>query len=136
MSEGVKERAEVKAKGRAKKAVAVVAIVLVVLLVLSALGDVIDDACAKAGVLGGLAGKLKDFGGKVKEGLKIVGEKVKSALERLAGWLFGEFKASAPSTSTSTSSSSTTTSTTSSTSSTPPTPAQPVEVKEPIILSV
>jgi hypothetical protein len=56
MSEGVKEKVEAKAKGkgRARKAVAVVAIVFVALLVLSALGDVIDDACAKAGVLGGL----------------------------------------------------------------------------------
>jgi hypothetical protein len=133
MSEGAREKVEAKAKGkgRAKKVVAVVAIVLVALLVLSAFSDVIDDACAKAGVLGGIVGKLK-------EGLKSVGEKVKSAFEKLAGWLFGEFKASAPSTSTSTSSTSTTTPTsTPSTPPAPPAPAQPVEeVKEPVVLSV
>jgi len=145
MNKGAKEKAEekaetkVKAKGRAKKA-AVVAIVLVALLALSAFGDAIDDACAKAGssgvlgVLGGLAGKLKDFGGKVREGLKTVGEKVESALEKLAGWLFGKFKAQTPSTSTS---ANTTTGTSTSTPLTPlSTPAQPVEVKEPVILSV
>jgi uncharacterized protein YjbJ (UPF0337 family) len=132
MSEGAKEKAETKAKSRVKKAVAVVAIVFVALLVLSALGDVMDDACVKAGVLGGLVGKLKDFGGKVKEGLKTAGEKVKSAFEGMMGWLSGKFKASTPSTSTSTISTSTMTPT-----STPSTPAQPVEeVKEPVILSV
>jgi hypothetical protein len=146
MSEGAKEKVEakVKGKGRAKKAVAVVAMVFVALLVLSALSDAIDDACVRAGVLGGLAGKLKDFGGKVKEGLKTVGEKVESAFKKLAGWLFGEFKASAPSTSTpptstspSTSTTSTSTTTTTNTPSTPSTPAQPVEeVKEPVVLSV
>jgi hypothetical protein len=139
MSEGVKEKAEKKAKGRAKKAVAVVAIVLVALLVLSAFSDAIDDACVKAGVLGVLAGKLKDFGGKVREGLKSVGEKVKSAFERMVSWLFSKFKASTPSTSTSTISTSTTPSATTSTPSipsTPSTPAQLVEVKEPVVLSV
>jgi hypothetical protein len=141
MSEGAKEkkvRAEtkVKAKGRAKKAVAVVAVVLVALLALSAFSDAIDDACVKAGVLGGLAGKLKDYGKKVKEGLKIVGEKVESAFEELAGWLFSKFKASAPSASTSSTSTTAPTSTPS-TPLTPSTPAQPVEeVKEPVILSV
>jgi hypothetical protein len=136
MSEGVKEkkvRAETKVKakgkGRAKKAVAVVAIVLVALLVLSTLGDVIDDACAKAGISGGIVGKLK-------EGVKRIGEKVKSAFEELAGWLFGKFKASAPSASTSTTSTSTTTPTSTPPTSTPPAPAQPVEVNEPVILSV
>jgi hypothetical protein len=144
MSEGAKEKAEAKAKGkgRAKEAVAVVAVVFVALLALSALGDVIDDACAKAGVFGVLAGKLKDFGGKVREGLKVIGEKVKSAFEKLMSWLSGKFKALAPftqSTSTSTSTTSTTPSTSTSTPSTPSTtstPAQPVEVKEPVILSV
>ena len=142
MSEGVKEKAEAKAKGkgRAKKAVAVVAIVLVALLALSAFSDAIDDACAKAGssgvlgVLRVLAGKLKDFGGKVREGLKTAGEKVKSAFERMVGWLSSKFKASAPSTSTTTSTSTSTA--TSTTPSTPSTPTQPVEVKEPVVLSV
>jgi hypothetical protein len=136
MSEGAKEKAEAKAKakGRAKKAVAVVAVIFIALLALSALGDLIDDACAKAGVLGGLAGKLKDFGGKVREGLKTAGEKVKSAFERMVGWLSSKFKASAPSTSTTTSTSTSTA--TSTTPSTPSTPTQPVEVKEPVVLSV
>ena len=136
MSEGVKEKVEakVKGKGRAKKVVAVVAIVFVALLVLSALSDAIDDACVRAGVLGGLAGKLKDFGKKVEEGLKIICDKVKSALEKLTGWLFGEFKAPTPSTSTTTSTSTSTA--TSTTPSTPSTPTQPVEVKEPVVLSV
>jgi hypothetical protein len=133
MSEGAKEKAGAKARarGRAKKAVAVVAMVLVALLALSALGDAIDDACAKAGVLGGLAGKLK-------EGLKSVGEKAKSAFEKLAGWLSGKFKAPTPSTGTPPTSTSPSTSTTpSTTTSTPSTPAQPIEeVKEPVILSV
>jgi hypothetical protein len=130
MNEGVKEKVEAKEKGksRAKKAVAVVAVVLVALLVLSAFSDAIDDACAKAGVWGGIVGKLK-------EGVKRIGEKVKSAFEELAGWLFGKFKASAPSTSTSTTNTSTTTPT--STPPTPSTPVQPVEeAKEPVILSV
>jgi hypothetical protein len=122
MSEGVKEKVEakVKAKGRAKKVAAVVAVVLVALLALSAFGDAIDDACAKAGVLGGLRGKLKDFG-----------EKVRSAFEKLASWLF---RTRLP---TSTTPSTTTPTSTPSIPSTPSMPAQPTEeVKEPVILSV
>jgi hypothetical protein len=132
MSEGAKEKAEekMKAKSRAKKAVAVVAVVFIALLALSALSDAIDEACVKAGVLGGLAGKLKDFGKRMKEGLKTIGENVKSAFEKLASW-FSQIK---PPTSTASPS---TTPSTSSTPSTPLTPTQPVEeVKEPMILSV
>ena len=141
MSEGVKEKAEARAKSRAKKVVAVVAVVLVALLALSTFSDAIGDAYAKSGALGGLLVKLKELG-----------ESVKSAFRAFMVWLFDKlsqatssmtrptsstFPASLPLTQTLPVTPQNSISITSSTSTTSNTFGQPAEeVKEPVILSV
>jgi hypothetical protein len=141
MSEGVEEKAEARAKSRAKKVVAVVAVVLVALLALSTFSDAIGDAYAKSGALGGLLVKLKELG-----------ESVKSAFRAFMVWLFDKlsqatssmtrptsstFPASLPLTQTLPVTPQNSISITPSTSTTSNTFGQPAEeVKEPVILSV
>jgi hypothetical protein len=141
-SEGVKEKAKARVKSGAKKAVAVVAVVLVALLALSTFSDAIGDAYAKAGALGGLLVKLKELGESVKSAFRAfavwLSDKLSQATSSMTRPASPAFPASLPLTQTLpvTPQTPIPIPITPSTSTTSNTSGQPVEVKEPVILSV
>ena len=141
MSEGVKEKAEARAKSRAKKVVAVVAVVLVALLALSTFSDAIGDAYAKSGALGGLLVKLKELGESVKSAFRAfavwLSDKLSQATSSMTRPASPAFPASLPLTQTLPVTPQNSISIIPSTSTTSNTFGQPAEeVKEPVILSV
>jgi len=141
MSEGVKEKAKARVKSGAKKVVAVVAVVLVALLALSTFSDVIGDAYAKSGALGGLLVKLKELGESVKSAFRAfvvwLSDKLSQATSSMTRPASPAFPASLPLTQTLPVTPQTPIPITPSTSTTPNTSGQPVEeVKEPVVLSV